>query len=527
MLLFQAEYTETLQAGNTMRREKIRRGKIFFKTFLLVLAAFLCLAVFVRRVRDYFGMRGHGAVRTESYEFTESDRQLKNPNRGFYHMHGFVITDAPADYSDEFAWRFSHDQDTSLAMIEINLQSYRSGSISEAGLSNIESLLDTMESLDKHYIVRPLYDWDGENESVEPESLDIILEHMEQIGPLLSEHKDIIFTLQGLFIGNWGEMNGTGYLEIDQLRSLADTLAASTADDMFLAVRMPMQWRMITDIAEPGDVTAYDGSLAARLGLFNDGMLGSYSDYGTYGNHSKEKDGYLTYWNREEELGFQDILCGMVPIGGEVMVDNPYNDLENAVSDMKRMHVTYINRDFDMNVLDKWTETTVSESGCFDGMDGLSYIERHLGYRLLIDDISMNYDFAEDILTIKVNMQNVGFAPVYKEADARIILRDEAEGRSLAYEFSQDVRELKGGNHSDETKGFSIDIPLRGEQEGHFDVYFEITDKTTGERLLFANEQDQTEYGYSIGSVDLESIEEYKERWMAEHLAFLSASGNK
>lgn len=514
-----------------MRREKIRRGRIFFKAFLLFIAAVLCLAVFVRRIRDYFDLRGHGNVRTESCEFTESDRQLRNPNRGFYHMHGFVITDDVTDYREEFAWRFSDDQDTSLAMIEINLQNYSAGSISEAGLSNIESLLDTMESLDKHYdkhyIVRPLYDWDGENESVEPESLDIILEHMEQIGPLLSEHKDIIFTLQGLFIGNWGEMNGTEYLEIDQLKKLADTLADSTDDDMFLAVRMPMQWRMITGIADPEEVTAYDGSLAARLGLFNDGMLGSYSDYGTYGNHTKEKDGYLTYWNREEELEFQDTLCGMVPIGGEVIVDNPYNDLENAVSDMKRMHVTYINRDYDRNVFDKWAETTVSENGCFDGMDGLSYIERHLGYRLLIDDTSMNYDFAKDILTIKVNMQNVGFAPVYKEACARIILRDEAGGRSFAYELSGDVRELKGGNHSDETKGFSIDIPLRGEQESHFDVYFEITDKTTGERILFANEQDQTEYGYRIGGVDLESIEEYRERWMAEHLAFLSAFGNK
>lgn len=526
MLLFQAEHTETLQAGNTMRRGNNRRGTSFFTVFLLVFAGALCLACFVRGIEYFFEIRGHGDVWTESYEFTESDRQLKNPDRGFYHMHGFIIDDEMTDYSDEFAWRFSKDQDTSLAMIEINLQNYRSGKISDAGLENIENLLDAMESVDKHYIVRTLYDWDGENESVEPESLDIILGHMEQIGPLLSEHKDIIFTLQGLFIGNWGEMNGTRYLEIDQLKSLANTLADSTAADMFLSVRMPMQWRMITDIEDPGAVTAYDGSLAARLGLFNDGMLGSFSDYGTYGEHTKDKDGYLTYWNREEELEFQDILCGIVPIGGEVMVENPYNDLENAISDMKRMHVTYINRDFDMNVLDKWAETMVSESGCFDGMDGLTYMERHLGYRLFIYDTYMDYSFAEDILTIKVNMQNVGYAPLYREADARIILHDEAGSRSLVYELSQDIRELKGGNYADETKEFSITIPLKGEDKCHFDVYFEITDKTTGERILFANEQDPEAYGYNIGSIELESVGEYKERWMTEHFAFISGTDN-
>lgn len=526
MLLFPSEYTEALQAGNTMRRGKIGRGSTFFKLFFLTLTAVLCLYGLVRRVENFFQLRGHGDVRFECYEFKESNRQLKNPDRGFYHMHGFAIEDEETDYSDEFMWRFSKDQDTALAMIEINLQNYRSGSISDAGMANIESLLDTMASIDKHYIIRPLYDWDGENESVEPESLDIILGHMEQIGPVLSEYKDIIFTLQGLFIGNWGEMNGTRYLEIDQLRSLANTLSDATSDDMFLSVRMPMQWRMITDIADPDCVTAYDGSLAARLGLFNDGMLGSFSDYGTYGEHTREKDGYLTYWNREEELEFQDVLCGMVPIGGEVMVENPYNDLENAISDMRRMHVTYINRDFDMNVLDKWAETMVSESGCFDGMDGLTYMERHLGYRLFIHDTSMSYDFVEDELTIEVNMRNVGFAPMYREADARIILRDEAGGRSLVYELTQDIRELKGGNYADETKGFSITIPLKGEDKCHFDVYFEITDKTTGERIMFANEQDPEEYGYSIGGIELESIEEYRERWMEEHFAFISGYDN-
>jgi len=489
-----------------MRRGINSRGNPFFTAFMPIAAVIFCLAVLTMMVRNYFDIRGHGNVKTESREFMESDRELKNPNRGFYHMHGFVITDAPTDYAYEFEWRFAEDKDTSLAMIEINLQNYRYGSISEAGLTNIENLLNTMESVDKHYIIRPLYDWDGENEKVEPESLDIILEHMRQTGPVLSEHKDIIFTLQGLFIGNWGEMNGTRYLGIVQLRKLANVLAESTADDMFLSVRMPMQWRMITDMADPGEVTGYDGSLASRLGLFNDGMLGSFSDYGTYGEHTKEKDGYLTYWNREEELEFQDVLCGLVPIGGEVIVDNPYNDFENAVSDMRRMHVTYLNRDFDLNVLNKWADTSVSEGGCFDGMDGLSYIERHLGYRLLIHDTSMSYDLVKDILTIKVNMQNVGFAPVYKEADARVILSDKAGIRSLTYEFSQDIRELKGGCYSDETKEFSIDIPLKGEHEGNFDVYFEITDKSTGERILFANEQNPTEYGYCIGSVVIEDI---------------------
>ncbi|MCD7836161.1 MAG: DUF4832 domain-containing protein [Lachnospiraceae bacterium] len=505
-ILFCDSAGKRIRGTGTVNMVKTKRMTL---TILIpMLVAVFCLTCIFMSVYVFFKQRAHGGVRSESFEFTESNMQLINPNRGFYFMHGFTISDEGTDYEKEFEWRFSEDTETALSMIEINLQEYTDGSISEAGLRDVGELLDAMESVDKHYIVRPLYDWNGENESVEPESIDIILEHMRQLGELFSQHKDIIFTLQGLFIGNWGEMNQTAYLGSGQLKQLAYTLSESTDDEIFLAVRMPMQWRMITGMADAGEVNAHDGSLASRLGLFNDGMLGSYSDYGTYGEHTKEEDGYMTYWNREEELEFQEILCSMVPIGGEVINDNIYNDFENAVSDMKRMHVTYINGAYDKEVFDKWAETTVSESGCFDGMDGLSYIERHLGYRLLINDTSMSYDFMKDELTITVNMRNVGFAPVYRASDVRIILRDEESGRSLLYELPQDIRELAGGNEADETEEFSTVIQLKGEQKCHFDVYFEITDSITGERLLLANEQGPSAYGYCIGSIDIEGIEE-------------------
>ncbi len=60
-----------------------------------------------------------------------------------------------------------------------------------------------MADSDKKWIVRFLYDW-GENEQYEPENLDIILQHMEQAGDVIREYHSCIYTLQGLFIGNWG-----------------------------------------------------------------------------------------------------------------------------------------------------------------------------------------------------------------------------------------------------------------------------------------------------------------------------------
>ena len=37
-------------------------------------------------------------VETKSYDFTESAREVKNPNRGFYRMYSFPITDKKTNY---------------------------------------------------------------------------------------------------------------------------------------------------------------------------------------------------------------------------------------------------------------------------------------------------------------------------------------------------------------------------------------------------------------------------------------------
>jgi len=85
----------------------------------------------------------------------------------------------------------------------------------------------------------------GENEQYEPENLDIILQHMEQVGDVLREYHSCIYTLQGLFIGNWGEMNGTKYTDPDSMRKLAACLADVSDASTFLSVRTPAQWRKL------------------------------------------------------------------------------------------------------------------------------------------------------------------------------------------------------------------------------------------------------------------------------------------
>lgn len=470
--------------------------------------------------RNYAEARGHGMGTTESCEFTESARALKNPNRGFYHMHGYFIKDEVRsfkDYQEDLGWRYAKDNETSLTMIQINLQYFRNREISDKGLESLDNLFRALEENvdDKHLILRFLYDWDGKNMQYEPNSMDTILRHIEQVGPWLKEYKDQIFLTQGLFIGSWGEMHSSKFLGMENYQILAQALYEATADSTYLSVRMPAQWRMITGIADPNQVVRGDGTLASRLGLFNDGMLGSWSDYGTYGNQTQAEHGDFTFWNRQEELAFQDILCRTVPIGGEIMNPNEYNDFENALADMKAMHVTYANRDFDTRVFDKWEKTIVQEDSCFDGMDGLTYMERHLGYRLVLRDAALAYDWKEDQLTAEITLQNVGFAPIYRDAGVELVLYDRERGREYSYACSpeQDIRDLAGGTQSDELMTLRWELSMGGMPQGELEVYFVISDDLSGEMILLGNEQNPDRRGYRVGTLSLGDPEEIMELW--------------
>lgn len=441
-----------------------------------------------------------GNIRMEDCQFTESARELPNIDRGFYKIYRFMISDGETDYGKLVRELYCGDEKRGLSLVEINLQNYRDGKISGSGMENIRALFRALGNIDKRLIIRFLYDWDGENEVHEPETMDIILGHMEQLEGILRGAGDQIFIIQGLFIGNWGEMNGTGYSERDDLCRLAEKLSNVTKPSAYLAVRTPAQWRSITGIEEISEDIFRAHPFAGRLSLFNDGMLGNESDYGTY---AIRKDSGENFSTREEELDFQNQLCRLVPNGGEVIRDNRYNDLENAIKDLGAMHVTYLNEGHDLEVLEKWRKTTVMEDGCFYGMDGYTYIERHLGYRLLIRKTDFNYGFSGRCMEVGVTLKNVGFAPVYIKPEMELILYDREEGTCRSYEMEGDLRSLPGGSESEKELTVTVNVPVDKLSCGKYEVYFLITRPDSGERIFLANQQDAEEYGYHIGTIEI------------------------
>ncbi len=485
------------------------------KIFLTIICTMLVgIALYCSFRMGYsIALRNHGNVYiTEVGRFSESARELKNPNRGFYFMCGFRISDdRPVDYYASLFKSFSNSN-ASLVMIQINLQEYAEGLISEKGLEEINNLFHAMSQFDKQYIVRFLYDWNGENEIVEPERVETILGHMEQLRIIFLEYHDIIYLHQGLFIGNWGEMNGTAHLS--SMKELTEKLLEVTDNEIFLSVRMPAQWRKITQIAEPNISSYAEEHISRRIGLFNDGIMGNYSDYGTYGKISRSEVGDFTHWNRTEELIFQQELCKYVPNGGEVIKDNEYNDFVNALANLKQMHISYLNWDYDRSVLDKWKEYVIADDSVYHGMDGLTYIERHLGYRLLIKNVGLDYKKTEDVLTVKIDLQNVGFAPVYKPEEVYLQIVNVETKASQSYLLETDLSKLSGGNEDETILPIIYEQKLTGFNEGTYEIYFWIKDVDSATPIYLGNEQEMEEYGYKIGTIHIEGLRESIDKFL-------------
>ncbi len=438
----------------------------------------------------------------------DSGAAVKNPYCGFYKIYRFHAHSRQLPEKDMEISQCPIGSDEALCLVEINLSAYSDGEISDEGLRVIRLIFEQFTNYGKQMIVRFLYDWDGCSIQTEPREITIIQNHMRQLSPLLQEFTDSIYILQGLFTGDWGEMHGGRYNSQNALSALAKTLKEAAGDKTFLAVRSPALWRMLSRSYNPiEEYNSYGNTLAARLGLFNDGMLASETDFGTYGNIFRSEAASLdAKLIREQEISFQEQLCRYVPNGGEVVNECRQNDAEAAIQNLRAMHVSYLNREYDKKVLEKWKKVIMpEEGGAWKNRSAYEYIADHLGYRFLISFVEFKYLADENTLRFNMTVVNEGFAPCYRRLKADLILVENGGG-TYAAELETDTRrwypamprkisaEISIGEDSFENKEF---VSMR--------CYVRLFDECTKRAINFADSyfSASDERGTLIGVLNL------------------------
>lgn len=416
----------------------------------------------------------------------ESNEELKKPYCGFYHLYGYTLSEDGTGQAVTWCNNMLKNDTQSIVLLEINLRNYSDKALTDRALGQLGAIFSAFSTAKKQIILRFLYDWDGKAPETEPDSLRLIQSHMYQVASVVNRYSSHIFLMQGVFTGDCGEMHNTKYGTNEDITSLMYALSKAISPDIFLSVRTPQHLRTIVGTASPiSHSEKYDGTMKSRLGLYNDGMLGNEFDCGTYGDTSfTESHDYTQKGTRQEELAFQNALCEYVPNGGEVVLDNPYNDLNAAVSDLSQMHVSYLSCDHDGDVLTKWKDSVyVGKQGDgFNGVSGYDYIAAHLGYRFVIRDI--NFTCAEGFdptVTFSIVVENIGFSAAYRNFDFDVILRDNYSGRETSFPLDVDTRTMLPGTTC------QITATTPSLSEGSYSVVLSMTDPATGLPVPFAN----------------------------------------
>ncbi len=330
-----------------------------------------------------------------------------------------------------------------------------------------EMILKRFQNAKKDIILRICYDTNGNGLASEPSTLMRVMEHMNQLGPVVSTYAKSILVSQGIFIGSWGEMHSSKFMHPKQIQKLTETWRQATSGMIRIALRKPAFTRMLYAPEEKTDV----------YGLYNDAMLANDTDMGTFGTASREESGWTDAWCMEDELHYMHKQMTQVPLGGEVLSPQVERNISSEViSYLRKMQVSYLNSIYDPRFLDMWKEIKVE-----DGESLYDYVGNHLGYCLEVKRMVWK---KRQLMFVVVN---TGFAPLYDRCKARIIAKG-TEGDVAYMDIGMDFGNMLPDEQRDVVMDFSCLV-----KDSAYELYLETRRRKDNARICFVGQQKDRE----------------------------------
>lgn len=372
--------------------------------------------------------------RFEPFELIESVEELYNPGRGWYQIHTFEtgICRTPEEM------RSSLNETDALVLLLIRIPASLEA-LSQKEMDWIRCILKIFSKAEKDILLRFVYDLEGKGLENEPDRFAIVEGHFQQLAKLMGTQAQHIFVYQGILVGSWGEMHTSRYLSSRYMCRLASIFREGTEGRIYHSVRKPVQWRQIFDREE-----WERAAKTAKTGLYNDGILASETDLGTFGYQPREETGWEQPWLPQEELDFEEHLCRYAPQGGEVVYGEMTEkmSLEQIAGRLSRMNLSYLNRDHDKRVFEIWRKLKWQKEDVWQGMNGFDYIGRHLGYRFVVRKVLLKPGKKE--MKLQLEIENIGFARMYQEAELLLEYED-LDGNTEIQKIETDVRNWNPG----------------------------------------------------------------------------------
>lgn len=340
----------------------------------------------------------------QSAALCEAAGNVPGPGRGWYRIYTYTLGEGescdlpPALYEGE-----------TLSLVLMDIGAYRERPLGEECLALADRILECFAAGGRDIILRIVYDTEGKGMEHEPSLFSQVRQHIEQLAPLLVRHSDHILVFQGLLVGSWGEMHNSKFVSEKYLSQLSRCFLSETKGKVRLAVRKPVQCRMV----QPENTVG--GTLT---GCFDDAIFASETHMGTFGAQSRQAAGWNQPWCPAEETVFLEKLAERVPFGGEVLSGQEGMTPPDTVKRLQALHVSYLNCMHEEARLREWRETEYSA-----GISLYDYVGAHLGYRFVVE--SASYEKKGREAGLKVKIANRGFACCAEEI--RFLLHIQAQ----------------------------------------------------------------------------------------------------
>lgn len=431
-----------------------------------------------------------------NYTFDKQDILNENPERGFYSSSTIGLNENGLVLPDGYYTAITKSKTSNLLYLKVDLSAF-SGSMNKSktdleltnnALNALKNILEEIKQNNNTIILRFVYDNNATGivegiDKFEPKQ-EMLLKHIEQLGPTLKQYASTINVIQMGFYGLWGESfyNTDVNSHKEYYKETTEALLNATeGTNINIALRTPSYYTSyrginLKDIEKDITISSED---AYRVGIFNDAYGASSDDLGTY------------IYNRDIETNWIHNQASHTFFGGEAIVDSGYNqnNPESAmgtynnpnyfIEEAFKLHTSYINWEWNQELHKQWAnQNYVTDNLNYNGKSALTYIENHLGYRFVVKEVR-TYEVArsEENLPIDITIENVGFANLIKDKRADIIITN-SNGNAIHTINNVNINAKDFLSQTTIKKSINIELPKL--ESGEYKLYLRLSN---GEKL--------------------------------------------
>lgn len=333
-------------------------------------------------------------------------------------------------------------------------------------------------------------------------TLDLVLEHLRQVKPILHANADVLSLAEAGIIGYWGEWHDShqgflggkwGELVIPTTLEIMRGLMDAVPVDRKIVIRYTHHIQQLlgdsTSKVVPGvtfslpEAQAHGNSWRARIGFHNDAFhYDGNSDFGSWDERPAI---------RESEKRYINDMTVHSPGIGEPASDGDWSLNNSPLPELERLHFASLslNQNDAGGLYSRWKQNGTEDS-----------LHRRLGYRfVLLRAESPDSVRRGDTLALKIKLVNAGFRSPYNARRLEVILRSHVDGKVMVFDVTHSRARALDPRYWLRENGemdLSIGVPTQSLSPGRYEVLLNLPDTST--RL-----RDRPEYSIRLANLNM------------------------